>query len=122
LTRPRLVLVVDDDLDIREIVMDVLVEAGMSAIGAADGADALRRLQAGLRPDLILLDLMMPVMDGLTFRRLQLADPELASIPVVILSAYRDLAEKQRGLATKILAKPIDLDELVGAVREFAAA
>ena len=122
MTRTRLVLVVDDDRDIREIVMDVLQEAGMSAVGAADGADALRRLQAGLRPDLILLDLMMPVMDGVTFRRLQLADPALASIPTVILSAYRDVAERTRALATKILAKPVDLQELLGTVREYPVA
>ena len=118
----RLVLVVDDDVDIREALIDVLEEeGGFRAVGACNGAEALQRLQGGLRPDLILLDLTMPVMDGPTFHRLQLADERIASIPVVVLSAYRHLAEELRPTVSRILAKPVDLKELVGTVREIAA-
>ena len=119
----RRVLVVDDDVDIREALIDVLDEVGFDAVGAANGADALRQLHDGLRPDLILLDLTMPVMDGQTFRRLQLADDDhsIASIPVVVLSAYRELAERLRPFVSRILSKPVDLKELVGTVREIAA-
>lgn len=113
----RTVLVVDDDVHIREALIDVLEDCGFRAIGAANGAEALDRLQREGRPSLILLDLMMPVMDGIEFRRLQLGSPEVADIPVVVLSAHRDpdgLANELRPAA--LLRKPVRLPELIGAV------
>ena len=87
------VLVVDDDLDIRSALIDVLEDHGFEAKGAINGRDALDKLQAAgeEKPCLIVLDLMMPVMDGRAFRETQLGKPALAGIPVLIISAYRDI-------------------------------
>src|SRR5690606_13804277 len=79
------ILVVEDDQDIRESVVEILEDEGHRVSAAADGREALERLQrAQPRPDLILLDLMMPVMNGFQFREEQLKRPELAGIPVVV--------------------------------------
>ncbi|HET9157657.1 MAG TPA: response regulator, partial [Myxococcaceae bacterium] len=90
-----------------------------SALGARDGAEALGILgRATDLPCLILLDLMMPVMDGVTFREAQRGDPRLASIPVVVLSALRDLPAHAGSLdAVSILRKPPSVRELVSVLR-----
>ena len=77
------VLIVDDDRDIREALGEILADDGFAVEAAWNGETALDRLEAGFRPDVIILDLMMPVMDGLTFRELQRKHPALANIPVV---------------------------------------
>lgn len=83
-----MVMVVDDDATWRELVLEFLKEARFEVAGAANGAEALRRLRRGeVKPDVILLDLTMPVMDGWRFRRRQLADERLAAIPVVVVSS-----------------------------------
>jgi len=109
------VLVVEDDLDVRQALMEVLEEHGFPALGARDGAEALLLLaRATELPCLILLDLMMPVMDGASFREAQRRDPRLAPIPVVVLSAYRDVNEQAVGLdAVSVLMKPPSVRELV---------
>ena len=111
-------LVVEDDEDIRATVSTILTDEGYQVIDVADGAAALRYLRSGAtRPSLILLDLMMPVMDGWGFRAAQLEDPELAFIPVVILSAANDLQERVRELHVEdCLAKPLDLPRLLDAI------
>lgn len=82
------VLVVDDELDIREALTEWLTSQGYDALGASNGREALAQLRSRrAAPDAILLDMMMPIMDGLSFRWEQLADPALADIPVIILSA-----------------------------------
>jgi CheY-like chemotaxis protein len=113
------VLVVEDDVDIRQALIDILEDHGFGTLGARDGADALDILsRAAELPCVILLDLMMPVMDGATFRQAQRNDPRLASIPVVVLSAYRDV-ERQAGPldAVSILRKPPSVRELVTVLR-----
>ncbi len=113
------VLVVEDDADIRVALMDVLEEHGYEAVGAVNGLDALEKLKAGaLKPCLIVLDLMMPVMDGRAFREQQLQDSALAPIPVVVVSAYREIADQALRI-TEFLRKPLDVDELVQAVRRY---
>jgi two-component system chemotaxis response regulator CheY len=88
MTRRRRILVVEDDADIREAVMQALADAGFEAVAVADGAEALETLRCAAEvPDLILLDLMMPRLNGFEFRAEQRADPTLAGIPVVICSA-----------------------------------
>jgi CheY-like chemotaxis protein len=115
------VLVVEDDLEIRESLLEVLEEAGYAAQGAANGRAALTALAQGPKPGLILLDLMMPVLDGAGFREAQLADPEIAHIPVVIISAYHDVPTSARQLGvSRALKKPIDLDQLLALVGEVA--
>src|SRR5690349_16993945 len=90
----RRVLVVDDDADIRETVSLILEDEGYEVQSAQDGAAALGVLRAGPLPDVILLDLMMPVMNGWQFREQQTRDPRLAAIPVVVLSADSSLRDK----------------------------
>lgn len=112
---PHRILVVDDDDDIRETLVDVLADAGHETIAAANGREALDKLRAiDALPCVILLDLMMPVMDGPTFREEQLKDPALAAIPVVVLSAFRDAAETAAAMHVHAqLPKPVRLAELM---------
>ena len=112
------VLVVDDERDIREAVSEVLVDEGYQVLGAGDGAEALEQSRAH-RPDVILLDLMMPGMNGWEFRAAQQADPDLGNIPVIVLSALGRVS----GLdAAEFLQKPFELDQLLTAVRQHAKA
>lgn len=110
----RSILVVDDDADVRSSLQEVLEDEGFEVTVAGDGQEALRKLDGGLAPDVILLDLMMPVMDGIQFRAKQLARPRLCSIPVVVLSAQshvRDLHHQMR--CAGALRKPVRLQELL---------
>ena len=114
----HVVLVVEDDIDIRATMCEALEDNGYKAVGAANGLEALAYLRgSNERPSLILLDLMMPVMDGQTFRAEQRADPALASIPVVVISAYRDVDRYASELAAECLAKPVRLDTLLETAR-----
>jgi CheY-like chemotaxis protein len=113
------VLVVDDDADIREILVEVIEDHGYRASGAANGLEALQRLRGGMRPCLILLDLMMPVMNGPTFRAEQRRDPALAGIPVVVLSAYRGAFDDVDAMGAKaILDKPVDLHRILRVIED----
>jgi len=110
------VMVVDDDDALRDSLCDLLEEDGYRTSSAADGAAALERLRRDpARPDLILLDLVMGGLNGWQFRKAQLADPTLAEIPVVVLSAGREV----RGVkADAVVTKPIDLGTLLKLVRQ----
>lgn len=118
---PGYVLVVDDDVAIREALEAVLEDEGYAVQGAANGREALKILRSGTgAPAVILLDLMMPVMNGWEFRAEQQGDPNLAPIPVVVLSADRDIAAKAAALqAPAYLAKPVNLDVLLDTVRGY---
>jgi CheY-like chemotaxis protein len=118
------VLVVEDDLEIRESVMEILEEHGYEPVGAQNGLEALDKLRSpGPTPCLILLDLMMPLMDGRAFRQVQLQSPELASIPVVVISAFRDVAQAlQEMKVADLLKKPFKLQELVGLAQRYCRA
>lgn len=116
------VLVVDDDPDICEIFKDLLESYGYLVTTAENGADALDKLRAGEDPGLILLDLMMPVMDGIQFRDEQVRDPSLAAIPVVIVSAGGDVAAKAAAAGVEGLSKPVDIDVLLATVGRFCGA
>ncbi|MDI3284474.1 response regulator [Polyangium sp. 15x6] len=119
----RCVLVVDDDEDLRRTVTMVLAEEGYRVLQAANGADALTRLHDGPLPDVILLDLMMPVMNGEQFRRAQRADPSLSEVPVVVMTAAGSRAvEAIAALGpTRVLHKPVGLEPLLSAVDEVAS-
>lgn len=107
------VLIVDDDDDVREACVDVLIDEGYEVTMARNGDEALELLRRGLRPGVILLDLMMPVMSGFEFRAQQLADPSIADVPVVVLTAG-SVSERLYALRPlACLAKPFELDELL---------
>ena len=112
------VLVVDDDEGIREAMGAVLVDEGHAVVTASNGSEALERLRRGLRPELILLDLMMPVMDGRQFRAEQLADPTLRTIPVVVITAGGDMGPQAEMGVQAWLEKPIELDRLLEEIRK----
>jgi CheY-like chemotaxis protein len=114
------ILVVEDDRELREGLHDALLLEGYRVESAANGRTALGILKSGPRPCLILLDLMMPVMDGWTFRQELLKDPALADIPIVVMTAAN--ANLARGVATlKTLYKPLQMDTVVDAVLEHCA-
>src|SRR5436190_21383655 len=94
MTEGKLILVVDDDEDVRDAVREALEAQRYEVAVAANGQQALDMLRSGPRPSLIFLDLMMPVMSGEGFVEKQRQDPALAQIPVVILSADREIKEK----------------------------
>ena len=113
------IFVVDDDEDIREGLMDFLEDHGYEPIGAADGKEALQLLGAAAQPPcVIILDLMMPVMDGRSFREAQLQDPQLSGIPVIVISAYKDGEDTARQISVAdYLPKPLDLNALLEVVQ-----
>ena len=116
----RQVLVIEDDEEIRESLVETLHDNGHPAVGAANGKAGLELLARADLPCLILLDLMMPVMDGHEFRAAQLKNPQLASVPVVVLSAHRDLDNEARKLgASAWMQKPLKLDALLEAVKRY---
>ena len=115
------VLVVDDDPSIREFVHVALEEDGFDVREAANGAEALEVLGVW-RADVVLLDLMMPVLDGWEFRRRQREDRTLAAIHVIVMSANRCLPSAEAVLSPcAMLAKPFDLIDLLQRTARCAA-
>ncbi|EYF01761.1 response regulator [Chondromyces apiculatus] len=106
----------DDDQDIRDTLTELLTDEGYSVLNASNGEEALATLRTKERPDLILLDLMMPVMDGWQFRAAQQNEPGVADIPVVVVSATPKDDKVQKLGAAQLLKKPIRLEELLDAV------
>jgi CheY-like chemotaxis protein len=109
------IMVVEDDADISDAIASTLEDTGYSVIVAANGQEALDKLRRSVdRPNLILLDLMMPLMDGWQFRAAQTADPTLADIPVVVLSAHVDVRRAAEQMAAvDWMRKPLDLNKLL---------
>ncbi|HTV21951.1 MAG TPA: response regulator transcription factor [Polyangiaceae bacterium] len=117
------ILVVEDDADIRESVVEILEDEGHTVTAAADGREALDQLlSASPRPDLILLDLMMPVMSGYQFREEQLKVPSLASIPVLIVTADVNARAKVDSLkAAGFVQKPLKIQPLLDLIDQLLA-
>jgi CheY-like chemotaxis protein len=114
-------MVIEDDLSVRETIQDVLEVEGFQVTQAANGQEALDHLRSG-HPRVILLDLMMPVMDGWQFRDEMRRDPSLSAIPVVVMSADAGLEGKAAGMdAVAVLQKPITLDRLLETVHRLCA-
>jgi len=114
------ILIIEDCEEIRVDLAELLSDEGYQVVTAQHGAEALTLLEAGLAPSLILLDLMMPVMDGWHFREQQLGKPQLASIPVLLLTGASNAQRHARDLNVEgYLEKPFSFEELlrtVGAV------
>lgn len=114
--QPR-ILVVEDDLDIRETVTEILREEGYAVDAVGDGLEALDYLRRQPAPRLVLLDLMMPGMNGEDLVRVLRGSPTLADIPVAVVSAARDLEERAEKMkAVAFLQKPISLAGLLALV------
>jgi CheY-like chemotaxis protein len=115
----RVVLVVEDDFDVLGAIAAILEEAGYEVVRAANGVEALGQLgDLKGRCDLILLDLMMPVMNGWDFRRKQKETPAFAGVPVLLMSAGAHMATVSGDLdAVGYLTKPVELSDLLDVVR-----
>lgn len=124
-TGPRRVLVVDDDVDVRETLRAVLEREGYEVTSASNGAEAIVALHtpagAAEPPGLILLDLKMPVLDGAGFQRALARDPVLSQIPVVVISAVSDRAASRDVHAAATLRKPFAPDDVLAAIRSAIA-
>lgn len=113
-------LVIDDDHDILMSLQDALEMEGYNVATASTGREALESLKEGLRPDLILLDLMMPDISGWAFRAWQRKHPEFSSIPVVVVSGQGLSGSEVARLGVEgYLPKPLDLDHLLDTVARF---
>jgi CheY-like chemotaxis protein len=114
----KTILLVENDPDIRDVLLDILARRGYRMLSAEHGRDALQLLRSGVeRPCLILLDLTMPVMSGWEFMEEQATDPALAEIPVVVMSAVANLEGHpgDRPWAA-LLTKPVTLQRLLDTV------
>ena len=111
------ILVVEDDADAREALIDILSISGYSAAPAGNGREAMDYLKTAPPPELIILDLQMPVMDGREFRAAQKRDPKLAAVPVVVVTALAGEGDKVD--ADETLIKPIDVDRLLRIVSHY---
>jgi CheY-like chemotaxis protein len=113
----KTIMVVDDDADVRDAVTDLLEGHGYAVIPASNGQEALDELKAGEKPSLILLDVMMPIMDGQAFSAEQQADPELSDIPVVAFTAFGAALDKMKDMKVSArIEKPVQADELLDSV------
>ena len=119
---PELILIVDDDPDVREAVRTLLENEGYRTAEAKDGREALAFVQkAEDKPALLLLDLMMPTMDGWQLRARLRADPELAAIPIVIMTAHAGVLRAVSNVSaeTPVLPKPLDVERLLQVVATY---
>jgi len=121
------VLIVEDDAETREMLAALLATQGFHAVGAEDGLEALHLLRTVRHrapdiPCLVLLDLRMPRLSGSEFRRAQLGDPTVASVPVAVMSGATDAEQRAQALgAVATVTKPIDIDRLLDVVRRYCA-
>ncbi len=115
------ILVVEDDSSIRELLVELLQSEGYEVASAINGLEGIKYLQTKGKPDLILIDLMMPVMDGYSFRTEQLKNNLWATIPVVVMSAEANAKEKMKNYGiTAFLSKPVELDTILKTVERFS--
>jgi CheY-like chemotaxis protein len=126
-TRSGNVLIVEDDRETRNMIAAWLATEGFNVVAAEDGLEALHLLRTVRRrapdqPCLVLLDLKMPRLSGKEFRRAQLGDPTVASVPVAVMSGATDLEKRAAALgAVATVPKPIDLDLLRDVVRRYCS-
>ena len=115
------VFVVEDDQDIREALAELLESEGYDVTTAENGQIGIDKLsQASQLPNLILLDLMMPVKDGFQFYAEKAADPNLSAVPVIVMSADGHILDKQKKLqAQAYIKKPVDIDHILNMVDQF---
>lgn len=111
------VLIVEDDLDIGEALEMILQSRGYQCAVVRDGVEALEKLRLDPLPSVVLLDMMMPVMNGAAFRAAQLEDARIASLPIVVMTADSKADERAKELGVeRYLRKPVSIDELLEVV------
>jgi len=119
----KTVLLVEDDDDSREALTEILAAEGYRVVGASDGLEALARMIAGASPSVIVLDVMLPLMNGIEFLLARRLRPDLGSAPVILLSGMGDDLEGLRGGSFNVrefLRKPVDPGRLIDALSAFA--
>jgi CheY-like chemotaxis protein len=109
------VLVVDDDPDLLAICSLILESEGYDVEAARNGCEAMEKISKS-EPDVVLMDVMMPTLDGLTVCKMTKTDPRTKDLPIIIMSASETLREKGRGCANAVLRKPFDIDNLLNTV------
>jgi len=116
-----IVFLIEDDQDIRSSIVEILSDEGFQTEWASNGEEALAKLRkVPIKPKLILLDLKLPIKNGYQFRIEQRLDPELAEIPVVVISADGPLKEKMQQFgADELLNKPIEIEDLLEVVQKY---
>ncbi len=113
------VLVVDDDAEIRQAIAELLEDEEYGVLLAANGKEALDLVTKGLRPDVILLDVMMPVMDGWHFLSARLKHPDLVEVPIIIISAGQEAEREARNVGVfEVAKKPLHVDDLIQRIEE----
>ena len=114
------ILVVEDDISIRELLVDVLESEGYQVTAGTNGFEGIKLLET-ITPDLILMDTLMPIMDGYAFRKEQMKNPLWNTIPVLMMSAQDQAKDKLDDHEIKnFITKPLELDDLLEAVRTLA--
>jgi two-component system chemotaxis response regulator CheY len=116
------ILVIEDDISIRELLVELLQGEGYDVTSAFNGIEGLKKLESeSPLPNLILIDLMMPGMDGYTFRQHQLKNQEWGKIPTVVMSAESNAKEKMQDFnITAFLSKPVELDAILTTVARYS--
>ena len=116
----KTILVVDDEMMLTEILRDVLQDAGYRVVTAGDGREGLDSLPK-VRPDLVLCDVMMPIVDGRELCRVMRADPQYRSIPVVMMTAAPGSINPHECDYSALIGKPFDLDHVLTTIERLLA-
>ncbi len=114
------ILLIEDEPDVRAVHRRLLEKAGHEVIESTDGAEALAQLRSGPTPSVILLDLMMPKLDGWGFMEMVRAVPTFREIPIVVVSAYGSAESVRAAGATDYLKKPVDPKQMLDVVQRCA--
>jgi CheY-like chemotaxis protein len=115
-----LVAIVEDDSEFRDMLRELLEEEHYRVVAVANGAEALEKLRGTTVPNVILLDVSMPVMDGFDFLRFRNDDPQLAAVPVVLVTNAKPHERPTIGV-NDVVRKPIDIDEILFAIKRYCA-
>src|SRR5712675_1191216 len=115
-----LVAIIEDDNEFRNMLRELLEEEQYRVVAVANGAEALEKLRGETVPNVILLDVSMPVMDGFDFLRFRNEDPELAAVPVVLVTNAKPHERPTIGV-NDVVRKPIDIDEILFAIKRYCA-
>jgi CheY-like chemotaxis protein len=113
-----LVAIIEDDSEFRNMLRELLEEEHYRVVAVSNGAEALEALRGDTLPNVILLDVSMPVMDGFDFLRFRNDDPKLAAVPVVLVTNARPHERPTIGV-NSVVRKPIDIDEILFAIKRY---